>query len=161
MAFCPGCMMSAFEKLACDDVALTCWSLQLPFRVTFVSVHEAFQHCCALREEPTRHTLMIFVFVRTVVQLAPAAPSSQIPPGASFAMAWNGHRDVNLPRSTWHRAGEFLAEFGDWLGALGFQTWTVQKEPGDTYRRSGFTQHWKAPRPRSLRCSSDARTLPG
>ena len=45
-------------------------------------------------------------------------------------MASCGHRDVDLPRSTWHRAGTFLEEFGEWLRALGFTTWTVDKEPG-------------------------------
>ena len=50
---------------------------------------------------------------------------------APFAMASSGHRDVNLPRSTWHRAGGLLAEFGAWLRALGFSTWTMDKEPGN------------------------------
>ena len=45
-------------------------------------------------------------------------------------MASCGHRDVDLPRSTWHRAGTFLEEFGEWLRALGFTTWTVDKGPG-------------------------------
>ena len=48
-----------------------------------------------------------------------------------FAMASSGHRDVNLPPATWHRAGGFLAEFGEWLTALGFTTWTVDKEAGN------------------------------
>ena len=43
----------------------------------------------------------------------------------------SGHRDVNLPKSTWHRASAFLGEFGEWLRALGFSTWAVDKEPGN------------------------------
>ena len=43
----------------------------------------------------------------------------------------NGHVDVNLPRSSWHRAATFLADFARWLQAEGFSTWTVRKEPGN------------------------------
>ena len=43
----------------------------------------------------------------------------------------SGHRDVNLPLGTWHRASAFLGEFGEWLQALGFSTWAVDKEPGN------------------------------
>lgn len=42
----------------------------------------------------------------------------------------SGHQDVDLPRSTWHRAGTFLVDFGEFVRGLGFHTWTVQKEPG-------------------------------
>ena len=42
----------------------------------------------------------------------------------------NGHQDVDLPPSSLHRAGGFLADFGAFLRGLGFHTWTVQKEPG-------------------------------
>ena len=52
-------------------------------------------------------------------------------------MACNGHRDVNLPRATWHRAGGFLADFAEWLRALGFNTWTVEKEHGNH-----LTDYW-------------------
>ena len=43
----------------------------------------------------------------------------------------HGHVDVNLPRSSWHRAATFLADFARWLQAEGFSTWTVRKEPGN------------------------------
>ena len=43
----------------------------------------------------------------------------------------SGHRDVNLPSHTLHRASGFLAEFGEWLQELGFETWVVQKQPGN------------------------------
>ena len=36
-----------------------------------------------------------------------------------------------MPPSTLHRAGGFLADFGEWLRALGFHTWTVEKEAGN------------------------------
>ena len=42
-----------------------------------------------------------------------------------------GHHDVNLPPATWHRASSFLTEFGEWLQELGFNTWTIDKEPGN------------------------------
>ena len=40
------------------------------------------------------------------------------------------HVDVNLPRATWYRASSFLGEFNDFLQALGFSPWAVDKEPG-------------------------------
>ena len=43
----------------------------------------------------------------------------------------SGHRDVNLPRHTVHRAGDFLAEFYTWVRTLGVSTWTVNKPPGN------------------------------
>ena len=43
----------------------------------------------------------------------------------------HGHVDVNLPRSSWHFAATFLADFARWLQAEGFSTWTVRKEPGN------------------------------
>ena len=46
-------------------------------------------------------------------------------------MASTGHRDVDLPSATLHRAGSFLADFQEWLTALGYTTWTVDKEPGN------------------------------
>ena len=46
-------------------------------------------------------------------------------------MASSGHQDVDLPRSTWHRAANFLAEFDTWARALGIGTWTVHKPPGN------------------------------
>jgi hypothetical protein len=46
------------------------------------------------------------------------------------AMA-SGHQDVDLPRSTLHKAGSFLSEFEEWLVALGYTTWRVQKEQGN------------------------------
>ena len=46
-------------------------------------------------------------------------------------MACNGHRAVNLPRHTLHRASGFLADFGEWLQELGFETWVVEKQPGN------------------------------
>ena len=46
------------------------------------------------------------------------------------AMASHGHRDVNLPPATWHRASSFLGEFNVFLQALGFSPWAVDKERG-------------------------------
>ena len=43
----------------------------------------------------------------------------------------SGHRDVNLPMHTLHRASGFLADFDEWLQELGFSTWTIDKEPGN------------------------------
>ena len=43
----------------------------------------------------------------------------------------SGHRDVNLPMHTLHRASGFLADFDEWLQELGFSTWTIGKEPGN------------------------------
>ena len=34
-------------------------------------------------------------------------------------MASSGHRDVDLPSATLHRSGSFLADFQEWLMALG------------------------------------------
>lgn len=52
-------------------------------------------------------------------------------------MATSGHQDVDLPRSTWHRAGAFLTDFAQYLSDLGFQTWTVDKEAGNH-----LCSHW-------------------
>ena len=41
-----------------------------------------------------------------------------------------GQCDVDLPLSTVHRAEGFLAQFAAWMNALGYSTWTVDKEPG-------------------------------
>ena len=52
-------------------------------------------------------------------------------------MASSGHRDLDLPNATLHRAGSFLADFQEWLAALGYTTWRIEKEPGNH-----LTNYW-------------------
>ena len=72
------------------------------------------------------------MMLRDVSNIAQLAPIVRFPFCIlCSAMASSGHRDVNLPPSTWHRAGGFLAEFGAWLQELGYSTWTIDKGPGN------------------------------